>query len=125
ASSCEFQYNLASDPASAADDGDDSAAEFRLGWHSSELGFFERPVLDPKRFTSRQRDVVVALLESVGATGVSSLRKPGDRGTIFQRVRALHHMQRVDEKFGRDACFFLGLAEAKQAQTRNDDNRRV
>ena len=59
----DLQRHLAADAAAAADDDDDLAAELLLGRHPLQLGFFERPVLDPERLGARQRHVVVEGLE--------------------------------------------------------------
>ena len=42
----QLQNDVAADPAAAADDHRDLAAEFALRRHSLELGFLERPILD-------------------------------------------------------------------------------
>ena len=44
---------------------------------------------------------------------------------VFERVRTSHYMDRIDEELGRNASFFLVLAEAEQAQARDDDHRWV
>ena len=48
----EQQRHLAADAAGAADDDGDLAAEFPLGRHPLQLGFFERPVFDAERLAT-------------------------------------------------------------------------
>jgi hypothetical protein len=48
ASARKQQRNFAADPAGTSDDERDLAAEFRFRWHALQLGFFQRPILNPK-----------------------------------------------------------------------------
>ena len=44
---------------------EDLATEFHLGRHALKLGFFERPVLNPKRFGTRECNIIMELLKAL------------------------------------------------------------
>jgi hypothetical protein len=90
-----------------------------------KLRFLQRPVLDPECLEPRQPDVVVKRLELLRLLGAPDLRQRPRRAFSFQRSRALHHMDGVDEELRRDARFALVLAEAEQAKTGNHDDRGI
>ena len=121
-SSAQQQGNFAADSAGAADDEGDLAAEFCFGRHALELRFFERPVFDAECFRARKRDIVVELRELLRLLRVTRLRQRMRDRTFFERIRACHHVDGVDEELGCDACFFLVLAESKKAESRHDDD---
>ena len=115
---CQKQGHLAADSASTADDEHDLAAELRFRRHALQLGLFERPVLDAESFRTRQRYIVSVACEFLRRLRSPRLRVGVCRFTFFQRIRARHHVNRIDEKFGCDASFLLVLAETEKPQTR-------
>ncbi len=87
-------------------------------------------VLDAERLRARQRDVVLEageLSRLLGAArlGQGSAVGGARRAVKPERVCPRHHVNGVDEELRGDARFALVLAEAEQAQTRNDHHRRV
>ena len=123
----DLQRHLAADAAGAADDDHHLARELLLRRHPLQLGFLERPVLDPERFQPRQRDVVAEDLEFLRLLLAPDLRhrtRIAGAG-VFQRVGSLHHVDGVDEELRRDPRLALVLAEPEQPETRNDHDRRV
>ena len=103
------------DAAAAADHQHDLAAEFLLRRHAPDLGFFERPVFDAKRFARRKRNVVVEAGEGRRDLGGLRLRQNAPAAGCGSRCRSQsgcsrHHMDRVDVELGSDARFLLVLA---------------
>ena len=122
----DLNCHFAADAAAAADDNHDLAAELLFRRHALQLGFLERPVLDPERLRPRQGDVVVEALEVLRLLGTTDLRQcPSRTALIVQRIRAGHHVDGVDEELGRDPRLALVLAEPEQPEARDDDDRRV
>ena len=122
----DLQRDFTPDAAASADHDDDLAAEFLLGRHPLQLGLLERPVLDAEGLGPRQRDVVVERLEVARLLGPTHLRQLTlDRAFVLERVRARHHVNRVDEELGRDARFALVLAEPEQSEAGHDDHRGI
>ncbi len=72
-----------------------------------------------------KRHIVMELRELLRLLGVTGLRQWMRNFSIFQGVRAGHNVNGIDEELGRDPRFFLILAEAEQAQARNDDDGRI
>ena len=105
------QRDLPADAAATADDERDLAAELALRRHPLELRLFERPVLDAERLGSRQRDVIVKARELASpAPAASRLRHDVGRAAVaFERLRAGHHVNRVDEELRRDPRFTFVL----------------
>src|SRR5205823_14054469 len=77
---------------------------------------------DAEGFRTREGDVIVKLGELLALFSRACLRQRTWRFTFLKRIRSGHDVNGVDEKLGCDACLFFVFAEAKQAQSRNDDH---
>ena len=100
------QPHFPANPAGAADDNGDLAAELTLGRHPLQLGFLERPVFDPEGLGSRQRHVVAVALELSRLLRVAGLRRRAGFRVVFGG--AGEEQQRAR----RDFAIAIGLALA-------------
>src|SRR5919204_2144948 len=104
---CSFarqqQSRLTSNATSATDDQGDLAAELGLRGHALQLGFLQCPVLDPKCFRTRQRNVTVKLRELFRLLGSARLGKWITDFAILQRICSSHHVNGIDKEFRSDA----------------------
>ena len=148
AASGKQERDLPADAATTANDQRDLPAELALRRHALQLRLLERPVLDAERLGSWQRDVIVKALEFLlrpprlrqrersvcrnrgGTIAPVALRTLGSNRiepglALFERRRAGHHMDGVDEELRGDPRFTFVSAEAEHTERRNHDDRRV